>query len=783
VEYWSTDRIGHQEAAKTIPINIDLVAPSVSATVNPPGQNVGGDVWHNVFSTVSIAASDAQSGILPGGTGRSIDGAPFAVYTAPFAVTGEGAHTVDYRIQDLAGNVTSGKQLTVRVDTAPPVTSASLAGQTVRPGWYRSAVTVTLSASDAGVGIGPGGTLYRVNGSAPLAYAGPFILPGSATYTVEYWSLDRLGNSEVHKTVAVNVDTVAPTITSAASPAGVDVGGGIWHNVIPTVTITASDNLSGIVPALTTRSINGGPFVLYAGPFTLPNGVHTVDFRTEDAAGNVAVGAQLVVRVDTVAPVTALTLQGEVGSAGWFIGPVTVTLSAVDFGSGVPSGSVLYRIDGGTDLIYSTPFVIEGEGSHTIEYRSVDATGNAEAERQATALIDTVAPVTAASVSGPLASGNVYNGPVTVALSATDVTSGVASTEYTLGDSGTGWSAYEGPITVDSLGETVVSFRSQDAAGNMETVSTVSFMVNGPPSISSDSDQVLSFEGGAASNTGSYSDPDGHALQLTATVGAVTWAGGEWSWSGPSSDGPAQYDVVVVATDGFDSAQISFTVSVLNVSPTIQGVSNSGPVAIVVGAIVSVAASDLAGIADPLQYSFDCDNDGIFEGGPQSEASSECAYQAPGSFLVNVMVADGDGGVSLGSTTIDVNDPPESSIGAVIEVVSEAVENGTLTGDGPGNSAGGKLNAWRNKLSSAQFLLSAGDTTAACTMLQDAYKFADGIAQPPDHVTGPERAAIAAQLIDLMAEIGCPAPPSSPAPPASANTPAAPPPSGPGKKK
>ena len=63
-------------------------------------------------------------------------------------------------------------------------------------------------------------------------------------------------------------------------------------------------------------------------------------------------------------------------SAGEYLGPVTVTLSATDNASGV--AHTYYKVDGGSYIAYSGPFAVATVGAHTVFYYSVDVAGNTE---------------------------------------------------------------------------------------------------------------------------------------------------------------------------------------------------------------------------------------------------------------------------------------------------------------------------------------------------------------------------------------------------------------------
>ncbi|HIG99865.1 MAG TPA: hypothetical protein HA258_04715 [Thermoplasmata archaeon] len=89
---------------------------------------------------------------------------------------------------------------------------------------------------------------------------------------------------------------------------------------------------------------------------------------------------------DVTPPVTTATLEGE-QSGGVYTTDVTVTLSATDSGSGVDF--TMYKIDDGAWTTYiATPFVVSGNGEHTVAFYSVDIAGNIEAEKSVTFTIE-----------------------------------------------------------------------------------------------------------------------------------------------------------------------------------------------------------------------------------------------------------------------------------------------------------------------------------------------------------------------------------------------------------
>jgi hypothetical protein len=89
--------------------------------------------------------------------------------------------------------------------------------------------------------------------------------------------------------------------------------------------------------------------------------------------------------IDTTPPMTTCTLDGEM-NGDIYCSNVTVTLTADDSGSGVEY--TLYKLDDGDWTGYSAPFIVSEDGMHTVSFYSVDRSGNTEAEKNSTFIIE-----------------------------------------------------------------------------------------------------------------------------------------------------------------------------------------------------------------------------------------------------------------------------------------------------------------------------------------------------------------------------------------------------------
>ncbi len=170
--------------------------------------------------------------------------------------------------------------------------------------------------------------------------------------------------------------------------------------------------------------------------------------------------------VDGAPPFTSATLAGVAGQDGWFLSPISVTLTPTDELAGVASTE--YRVDGDSWQNYTMPFVVSAEGTHSVDYRSTDKLGNTEAVKTVEAKLDTAPPATAISLTGTVGQNGWFVSAVNATLTASDSTSGVHGTLYRV--NGGSWADYTGTIVLGTEGEATLEYYSVDIAGNEESV-------------------------------------------------------------------------------------------------------------------------------------------------------------------------------------------------------------------------------------------------------------------------------------------------------------------------
>ena len=205
---------------------------------------------------------------------------------------------------------------------------------------------------------------------------------------------------------------------------------------------------------------------------------------------------------DNIAPTTNSTINDTQNTNGWYNKNLEITLTSNDNKSGV--NNTLYCL--GTDCTpnteYSTPLIIEDEGTTTIRYRSVDNLGNTENTQQEIIQLDKTPPITTKTIIGNL-ENNTYTSSVIISLNAIDLTSGVNNTQWCSGNNCSNFQEYNQEIELLISGEYTIRFYSEDNAGNNENITTINLTldvipttVTPPPAViqpPSLDDRLLSF--------------------------------------------------------------------------------------------------------------------------------------------------------------------------------------------------------------------------------------------------------------------------------------------------
>ncbi|MFA5102979.1 MAG: hypothetical protein WC525_07475 [Candidatus Thermoplasmatota archaeon] len=216
----------------------DTTPPVTTALLDPPDPT-GDQGWYTVAVCVTLNATDDESGV--NATYYQVNAGGWVSYTHPFCINDTGVFIIEFYSVDNAGNTEAPKQVELKIDFSPPITSLSISPPNGNNGWYLGNETITLQATDdlSGVNI----TYYKTN-IIPFwcIYTGPF--PIFNVGYVQFYSIDNAGNEEPPHEFSLSclkIDTTPPTIIMDYTWEG-----NPWHGYTFIFTASCNDALSGM---------------------------------------------------------------------------------------------------------------------------------------------------------------------------------------------------------------------------------------------------------------------------------------------------------------------------------------------------------------------------------------------------------------------------------------------------------------------------------------------------------------------------------------------------------
>ncbi|WP_082614769.1 OmpL47-type beta-barrel domain-containing protein [Paenibacillus sp. Soil787] len=277
------------------------------------------------------------------------------------------------------------------------------------------------------------------------------------------------------------IDTVSASLQAALD--------GLQYPVTVTLNPAAPNGLKGwyTVPVTVTLSTYGkAEYSLDGGttwqPYTSAitfdkEGKYTVSYRSTDNAGNLEMAKSVDINLDSTAPVTTavVTPAQPDGQHGWYVHPVTVTLSTYDNLSDV--GKTEISLDGGsTWLAYTAPVTFNQDSKYTVSYRSTDNAGNVEAVKTIGFNLDATAPTI--TVSGLVYGTYSDSMDITPILTLSDKMSGVDSSKTTVtvstyGEQQTVQQGATIPLYTLPLGSHAFIVTASDLAGNTSSQTVI----------------------------------------------------------------------------------------------------------------------------------------------------------------------------------------------------------------------------------------------------------------------------------------------------------------------
>jgi len=153
------------------------------------------------------------------------------------------------------------------------------------------------------------------------------------------------------------------------------------------------------------------------------NGSYGITARAVSGSINQSVQIQLTIVEDKISPTTNLAIDGVVRPDGKYGSDVLVTLVAEDNVDGSGVAETAYNVNSSSWIRYSEPFLVNLDGSFTIQYNSTDYAGNVEQTKTESIVIEK--PI---KINGDAVYTNSYT--VNLTLSAKIVISNVTKMEF-----------------------------------------------------------------------------------------------------------------------------------------------------------------------------------------------------------------------------------------------------------------------------------------------------------------------------------------------------------------
>ncbi len=276
LRFRATDQVGHAATSEWLALGIDTQPPTTTVQLSALPTAAG---WFSAPVTVTLASTDTQTGVLQ--TKYRLNNAAWQPYTQPFVVSQPSTQTLAYYALDQARNAATVHTLTLPIDLAAPLLTASVSPTQTSHSWYRQAVSVTLHAQDAQAGLAS--LQYQVDGAGWQLYTTALTVPPGAAHTVQFRALDRAGHAAITNLLMVGVDGQPPTTTLLLSQAPNAAG---WLNQPVTLTLVATDTETGVFQTQSQWQNQASP-AIYQQPLRLvQEGQPTLTWFSIDRALN-----------------------------------------------------------------------------------------------------------------------------------------------------------------------------------------------------------------------------------------------------------------------------------------------------------------------------------------------------------------------------------------------------------------------------------------------------------------------------------------------------------------
>jgi Big-like domain-containing protein len=350
----STDAAGNLGSA-TSSFTVDTLAPVVAITA--PAAGLTND--NTPLLSFSVTEINAVTNVV------KVDGVIVAKVSGDsLAQLADGPHTIRVESTDAAGNIAVPVEVTITVDTTPPVVAITAPANNGFTNDNTPLLTFAVTDTNTVTNV------VKVDNVVVTKVSGDSLAQlADGSHTVTVVTTDAAGNIS-STTVTFTVDTVLPVVGITTPTAGLTKISTLLLTFAATDTnaVTNVVKVDGVIVA----KVSGDSLALLA------DGPHTIRVESTDAAGNIAVPVEVVVTVDTVvSPFTLNAVATPTRIATQTIGG-TIEAGAtvvVTTNTAATASAVVFS---GTGATLNWSSIITGlvEGVNSITVTATDPAGN-----------------------------------------------------------------------------------------------------------------------------------------------------------------------------------------------------------------------------------------------------------------------------------------------------------------------------------------------------------------------------------------------------------------------
>ncbi|MGH9137350.1 MAG: OmpL47-type beta-barrel domain-containing protein [Acidimicrobiales bacterium] len=339
----AVDRFDNRAGEISHEVFVDLEDPVVVPVIGPAQPDGFNGWWHSGPFLTLFGDDGDGSGIASLEYSLTGPGGPFVAWTEPVQI-GAGPHVLCWRGTDVAGRTSTVDCQAFQVDLDDPTATITPSALPNGDGWYAAPLVATASSGDPVPGSGvsaafdpdlndlcddlspeanptsPSGQCISVDGGPYVPLTGAVNI-GEGDHVVRTFSVDVSGRRSAVAESVFRVDLSPPVVDLRLLPPDPAQNG--WYRAEPRVVLRANDGQDGSGVVSLEYRVDGGPWQPYVEPFTLGEGVHTVEHRATDLVGSRSGSA--VVQVDTTSPEIVATRANRLVWSR-LLGPSTIRL-------------------------------------------------------------------------------------------------------------------------------------------------------------------------------------------------------------------------------------------------------------------------------------------------------------------------------------------------------------------------------------------------------------------------------------------------------------------------